>query len=960
MPGPVASVALAALLAGGAHADVYMHNPRGSNDRNCERNVNRNNGNRMFDSQNNAKGGYACPRAVGDNTVQAENGQADFGDITQQMKMYYFEGSVLPIEWTNQHGCGDNSKTNCEIVMQYMCEDTADPQVDGFWPYTETKNAADNAGAQAFRSGDDIAAPRDGIPRDADDSATDTIADTEDAAIPDTEEDQRMGMHESFDTYQLCQRTERNKGLYTADQRMRRNDARGTRQNPNGDRRGLECPEERDYYPYWRPSPWVDVAIMTNDGGDAPCNVPETCETNRCEYYLANSFNKRTSNAFGDSAKGFCDVAKGGDVADKIDSAAWAGNEWHNNRAACEADGFEWFEIALDDVLTGMEYPICQKTEFSRVNQLGNSGGVTTDGSYSYESNPQGLNANRFLWTIPTIPEADASVAGTYFDGHNGNGIADAYESCTVRIRYNITTSDFPAWPPQALDATSPWKYAMVTAANNSDANADNAANTPVLQDPYVYVGVGDTAALDDKFVSLALNTNQYARTFQDRSYSFKIKARPTAEVAADLDADTPKVLAMAADAKVYNLNVRGKRGNVVQTFPAVEYDFVPNQLAMEAADYVHFQWTGSDYNPRRGCNDAEGGPPDPNDFRTAANGKSNSRADRSNIVLLNSMAENVPMDLLGDPDATGDDAAVYAAAYAAAMAAATASSPCQGSADGEEACYEQLMRLTYLNQQQDGGALALRRGDACLTEAEIDAIGNKNQRENHPLNCAKLNAKPYPYFDGGVMQAATAGSFTFFSSRNNNFSNRDQTGIVCVRGTDDDGNQHTCTPDNNGVLQDKNTMLSTSAQRIAGGTLDASRCNDQASSGSAANAAGATSCIGQANDNDVLTGATTAREQKDNDAIGDGNKDACDKIFWFYNNLSDTEQALVLGLSLMAAGIVLVFSGNWAYNVFFRKPKTQFDGAAGAGWKGGAMTETELVGGLTQVPVSKANPAAV
>ena len=30
-------------------ADVYMHNPRGSNDRNCERNVNRNNGNRLFD-----------------------------------------------------------------------------------------------------------------------------------------------------------------------------------------------------------------------------------------------------------------------------------------------------------------------------------------------------------------------------------------------------------------------------------------------------------------------------------------------------------------------------------------------------------------------------------------------------------------------------------------------------------------------------------------------------------------------------------------------------------------------------------------------------------------------------------------------------------------------------------------------------------------------------------------------
>ena len=30
-------------------ADAYLHNPRGSNDRNCERNVNRNNENRLFD-----------------------------------------------------------------------------------------------------------------------------------------------------------------------------------------------------------------------------------------------------------------------------------------------------------------------------------------------------------------------------------------------------------------------------------------------------------------------------------------------------------------------------------------------------------------------------------------------------------------------------------------------------------------------------------------------------------------------------------------------------------------------------------------------------------------------------------------------------------------------------------------------------------------------------------------------
>jgi len=37
-------------------------------------------------------------------------------------------GSVLKIEWTNQHGCGGNEDTdpqkqNCNMVLQFMCED---------------------------------------------------------------------------------------------------------------------------------------------------------------------------------------------------------------------------------------------------------------------------------------------------------------------------------------------------------------------------------------------------------------------------------------------------------------------------------------------------------------------------------------------------------------------------------------------------------------------------------------------------------------------------------------------------------------------------------------------------------------------------------------------------------------------------------------------------------------------
>lgn len=86
------TAAAVALLASMAVADIYMAMPRGSNDRNCERNVNRQNGNRLFDSQNNAAGGYACPRAVGGPDVQPESGVVNLGGHIQNKRVYYYEG----------------------------------------------------------------------------------------------------------------------------------------------------------------------------------------------------------------------------------------------------------------------------------------------------------------------------------------------------------------------------------------------------------------------------------------------------------------------------------------------------------------------------------------------------------------------------------------------------------------------------------------------------------------------------------------------------------------------------------------------------------------------------------------------------------------------------------------------------------------------------------------------------
>lgn len=55
--------------------DIYLHNPRGSNNRLDEQNRERANANRLFDSQNNNRGGYN----VG--------------------YLYYYAGSQLQIEW---------------------------------------------------------------------------------------------------------------------------------------------------------------------------------------------------------------------------------------------------------------------------------------------------------------------------------------------------------------------------------------------------------------------------------------------------------------------------------------------------------------------------------------------------------------------------------------------------------------------------------------------------------------------------------------------------------------------------------------------------------------------------------------------------------------------------------------------------------------------------------------------
>jgi len=203
--------------------DIYLHNPRGSNNRCDERTNDRLNANRLFDSQNNAAGGYAVP--CGDTNLDCYN-------------MKFYTESLLDIRFTTQHACGIQNA--CEIVIQYGCN---------------------------MRNGE----------------PSNSLGNTCTRTMPDNSienlNNSLFGYHESYNSYQLCKLRPRNLNLYTGDQVLRGLSAIYTRQNPNGQRFGFECPEERDYYPYWNLSEWRDIGIMTSN-------------MSRCSYYKNNSLNK--------------------------------------------------------------------------------------------------------------------------------------------------------------------------------------------------------------------------------------------------------------------------------------------------------------------------------------------------------------------------------------------------------------------------------------------------------------------------------------------------------------------------------------------------------------------------------------------------------------------------------------------------------------------------------------------
>lgn len=858
-----------------ASADVYMQSPRGANGRNAERNVNRNNANRLYDTQNNAKGGYAAPRAVGGEEVEQNHPNA---------VIYYYEGEKVPITWTAQHGSGAGGNVDGQIVLQWGSEDTFDPN-------------------KQFRSGTTVGAPRDGIPTNGNDAATDRIPENAADAVPNTAATRRYGMHESFAYYDRYSHTEREKGLYTADQNVNRNDARGTRQNPNGNRNGLEIPEERDYYPWSNPSPWVDLAVLDMK------YTPEK-ET----YFQQNSHVK---------AKGLC-IENGGAGQAQLQQQ----RNWPNNAAACAEAGADWNGVLYNEFYDATKGPIGPMPVIATLapstsNHLGaaalymnknaamaNEMCLQTKATQTAAA--QQCSATEAQCTLPcawmagTCRPAMQFLAptkgrnqcplgtvptGTFYDdshqywddNEGGTGTGSTYfwsipfgvategtQNTVLRMRYNISTHDFPSYTAgdnyldsRPFDAAPGVNSTFNCRGDTNNAGIPCSQVSPVTQDPYIQIK-GDATAQNAKgtngaaILSLALNTNQYARTFQDRTFIFKILERPAALQTA------------TGDKIIVGLTVKGKRGNIVQTYPAVEYDFYPKELIVDEGAQVHIQWTGSDYNPQRGCNNGEGGPPDCQGCTTLAEANQaanqNSRADRTNLVPMGTAGRNFPagangvgVDLYSATSLeTDQNAHPFAAAWGAGLT--------QTGTALTQAAQDVAWNLMYIGQEAE---LQTKFGVGCLSQTDLEAINNQNQRENTPQNCAKLNGKAHPYFDAGVVSIKTASgataaqgkTYAFFSSRNNNFSNRDQTMNICVRGAADAG-KTTCGTKKNAAGQVDPYYNPFSNSNVGGpGGID-----------------GIIQPIDQITAPPTpITDATTAPIEKDNDSVGSGDAEACE-----------------------------------------------------------------------------------
>jgi len=193
----------------------------------------------------------------------------------------------------------------------------------------------------------------------------------------------------------------------------------------------------------------------------------------------------------------------------------------------------------------------------------------------------------------------------------------------------------------------------------------------------------------------------------------------------------------------IWNVNVRGKRGNIAQVRNCMEYDFTPNILHVGASDYVHFQWTGCDRNNAN--NDGEG----------------TDRTDRSNVCQMKDWTSSFPLPL--EQQNMFD---TYSLALHACLLDQTNCVPVK----------------TLNNEQSVQNCGKLNAPIKPIVPTPTSTTVTTNGYPNNGDQTANGGKQSYTaYFDLGAMKWNRTGTYQYMGTRNNNFSNRGQKGVLIV-----------------------------------------------------------------------------------------------------------------------------------------------------------------------------------
>ena len=471
---------------------------------------------------------------------------------------------------------------------------------------------------------------------------------------------------------------------------------------------GFECKHERENHPVNYPTIWHDVAVF--NGGDQPCKFTPQRVFECVEKYAGSNFRKHKS-IYKDRRS--CIAAKGQwlEFWQFIDRATDK-----RSKSACENTRIrglrlKWGRpldykkisndiIASEECLVLPPMPVCN---------TGLIGGKLVTRPNIFSMNENTSDWPTFKWRIPQLYSKSQE------------------KSCVLRVRHFVYDSDKSSETQQVIH-----NY-------DQDVNISNGKFSIFMANPY-------SVNKRSKQNTGGSTRNLYPKqVFQDRSHIITIQPRHSQNVPENLNIQT--------------IDVRGKRGNIVQTYPAVEYDFVPMITKIPNGHAVQFQWTGSN------DHDNDQGPGNDGQTGDAGNGKGGT--DRNNVLQIFSHRHNYPV-------AFEVQTLFKGAEFKWAPKEAGNGNDRASSASSFAKKPQSKKEYSAFISHASSGHFYCEKPGECAP-----GYNTKNNSQKSS-NLGNLDDVP-PSFRGMVFIPRRNKVYHFASTRNNDFSNRSQKGSLVV-----------------------------------------------------------------------------------------------------------------------------------------------------------------------------------